>query len=232
MSETLKILLEHEFIYKFSSNGNEYGFIPTFTKHQRISGEEAKQAPKYPAPPENIMAKQEGSSGEAEEKQEGSSGEEGSCPGKGNGIGERERERERDGDFSFSESLNQNLPDFSKRLERLKAQYNALKIGPPFRKISVNLNPSELSDLMNIAQVYSDDISIKAMENYAKIVNSSEYDPKGCVYHGFISFMVRGVEKYCDEANPFETFKKKTSGPSPPRHWDHGFDISQPQEVI
>jgi hypothetical protein len=32
--------------------------------------------------------------------------------------------------------------------------------------------------------------------------------------------MVRGVEKYCDEANPFELFRKKTSGPSPPDHDD------------
>jgi hypothetical protein len=119
--------------------------------------------------------------------------------------------------FSLSENLNPNSSDFSQRLERLRNEYNALKIGPPFKKTAVNLTPSESSDLLRIMRVYADEASIKAMKNYAKILNSpEEYDPGACVYRGFVSFMIRGVEKYCDEAGPFELFRKRTSGPSPP----------------
>jgi hypothetical protein len=118
--------------------------------------------------------------------------------------------------FSAAENLNPNLGDFSLRLEKLRGRYNALKIGPPFKKTAVNLNPSESSDLMKIMRTYQDDVSLGAMENYAKITNSPEYDPGGCVYRGFVSFMIRGVEKYCGEAEPFELFRRRTSGPSPP----------------
>jgi hypothetical protein len=137
------------------------------------------------------------------------------------GKGKERKGKERkgkEGTFSLSENLNPNLTDFSQRLEILTGRYNDLKIGPPFKKTAVNLNSSESSDLLKIMQIYQDDVSLKAMENYAKITNSPEYDPCGCVYHGFISFMIRGVEKYCDEANPFEIFRKKmTSGAGPPK---------------
>jgi hypothetical protein len=130
--------------------------------------------------------------------------------------------------FSLSENLNPNMTDFSQRLEILRGQYNALKIGPPFKKMAVNLNPAELSDLMNIMRVYPDDVSLKAMENYAKIVSSPEYNPGGCVYHSFISFMIRGVEKYCDEAAPFSTFKSRIrSPPEQPDDWSNFGRVSE-----
>ncbi|MDR0388367.1 MAG: hypothetical protein LBH57_10070, partial [Treponema sp.] len=119
-------------------------------------------------------------------------------------------------DFSLAENLNPNLGDFSQRLEKLRGHYNALKIGPPFKKTAVNLNPSESSDLLKIMGLYPDAVSMKAMENYREITASPEHDRGGCVYRGFISFMIRGVEKYCDEADPFAFFKKRTSGLSPP----------------
>jgi hypothetical protein len=123
---------------------------------------------------------------------------------------QREQPKRIRGTFSLDENLNPNLTDFSKRLETLTKEYNRLRIGPPFRKMAINLTPSESSDLMNIMQVYPDEISLKAMENYATITNSTEYDPGVCVYRGFISFMVRGIEKYSDEAEPFKLFRKKT----------------------
>jgi hypothetical protein len=73
---------------------------------------------------------------------------------------------------------------------------------------------------MKVMRVYPDEVCLKSMENHAKIINSPDHDPGGCIYRGFISFMVRGIEKYCDEANPFELFRKKARGPSPPENDD------------
>jgi hypothetical protein len=94
--KTLAVLEAAGEIKRFEADGKSYGFIPSFHTHQRISGEEAKQPPRYPEPPR----KQEGSSPEAGGKQEGSISEDPSRPGKGNGVGEREREKSARGAMS------------------------------------------------------------------------------------------------------------------------------------
>lgn len=81
MADTLALLEGAGFIRRFSVDGKEYGFIPSFEKHQRISGKEAQFSPKYPSP-------KEGSTGEAPGKQPGI-GEEAQ-----EGEGEKEREKE------------------------------------------------------------------------------------------------------------------------------------------
>jgi len=210
MEKTLSILLDNGFISRFETeDGNVYGFVINFEKHQRITGDEGKNPPKYPAPPSDTVKTQLRHSQDTSEDDLRHSQEN----GKGKGIKEREEETEKGKeDFSLSGELNPAFGNFSQRLEKLRAKYNDMKIGPPFKKTAFNLNPAESSDLMKIMQVYDDEISMKAMENYEKIKKSAEHDPGGCVYHGFISFMVRGVEKFCDEANPFESFKRKDNG--------------------
>lgn len=69
--DTLSLLEDAGFIRRFSVDGKEYGYIPTFGKHQRISGKEAQDSPKYPVFQECFTEKQEGSNGEAMGKQEG-----------------------------------------------------------------------------------------------------------------------------------------------------------------
>jgi hypothetical protein len=93
MAETLKILEDSNFIIRYTVDNKEYGYIPTFLKHQRISGEEGKQPAKYPLPPNDAGQTQEGHRLDAGQTQEGSTNGEGSCPGKGKGIREREEER-------------------------------------------------------------------------------------------------------------------------------------------
>jgi hypothetical protein len=70
---------------------------------------------------------------------------------------------------------------------------------------------------MKIMDVYDYLTCIKAMDNYAKIKNSADYDPGKCVYQSFSGFVIRGVEKYCDEANPFEAFRRKPPGSGSPK---------------
>lgn len=83
METTLKILLESGLIRKFEADGKYYGFIPSFTSHQRITGKEATSAEKYPTPEKYC---------EAQENQKGSIRE---TPEQQQGAQERERERER-----------------------------------------------------------------------------------------------------------------------------------------
>jgi len=55
MAETLCILLENGFVEKFETgDGREWGFVPNFEKHQRITGDEGKHPARYPSPDEAI----------------------------------------------------------------------------------------------------------------------------------------------------------------------------------
>ena len=65
----LNALEQAGFIRRYEVNGEAFGWIPTFTKHQRFSGKEAELKSELPPPPEGsnreAMGKQWGSNGEA-----------------------------------------------------------------------------------------------------------------------------------------------------------------------
>jgi hypothetical protein len=127
-------------------------------------------------------------------------------------------------DFSFSKNSELNKlkfacqQDVSVRLEKLKLAWNNLDIGPPFPKILVNLTSSESSDFLMSISVWDDDTVIGAMRNYRRVKTEPDYDPGSCVYRSFIGFMSKGVEKYRDEAKPFDLFRKGGTGP-PEEFW-------------
>jgi hypothetical protein len=108
MEETLQILIDEGFIRKFvaDEDGETYGHVINFERHQRINGDEAKNPPKYPSPPEETSEKQERSNTEAGEKQERS--------GEENGKGKRKgkRKKERMGIFLYLKTLIQILKIF------------------------------------------------------------------------------------------------------------------------
>lgn len=80
-SASLLLLCEAGLLSRYTADdGKEYGHVRTFYKHQRISGKEAQDAPKFP-----IFTP--GSIREASEKHEGLQ------EGKGKGVQEREKER-------------------------------------------------------------------------------------------------------------------------------------------
>lgn len=72
MGETLSILVIAGFVKRFEVDGKQYGFIPTLREHQTISGQESKQASKYPDYVPNtdweVRGKVEGSDREVREK--------------------------------------------------------------------------------------------------------------------------------------------------------------------
>lgn len=90
MADTLHILLEAGLVRWYAVDGKQYGEIPTFEKHQRISGKELSEGEKYPEPQPNeqgsnreAIGKQSGSVGEIPESQEGKGKEE---EGKGKDV--------------------------------------------------------------------------------------------------------------------------------------------------
>lgn len=50
IERTLTILSEAGFIQRYTADGAEWGYIPTFAGHQRITGKEATEGEKYPKP--------------------------------------------------------------------------------------------------------------------------------------------------------------------------------------
>lgn len=51
MESTLALLEQADYLRRYTVDGKNYGFIPTWKKHQRITGKEATDPPRYPAPP-------------------------------------------------------------------------------------------------------------------------------------------------------------------------------------
>jgi hypothetical protein len=80
MEQTLEILGNGRFLARYEVDSRPYGLIPTFEKHQRFTGKEALDPPRYPAPPE-------GSIGDFPGVSLGSERESTEIPGKGKGKG-------------------------------------------------------------------------------------------------------------------------------------------------
>ena len=75
MAESLQLLVDAGLIRRYSVDGKKYGFIPSFEKHQRVSGKEATEGEKHPgieSADNEDEWKQRGSNGEATGKQRGS----------------------------------------------------------------------------------------------------------------------------------------------------------------
>lgn len=71
MAATLEILERSGMVKRYSVDGKDYGEVPTFVKHQRLSGKESTEGEKHPEPIREAKGKQQGSGGEIQESQEG-----------------------------------------------------------------------------------------------------------------------------------------------------------------
>lgn len=71
MEDTLAILERADMVIRYSVDGREYGVIPSFEKHQRLSGKELTEGERFPMPTGEATVKQQGSDGEIPESQEG-----------------------------------------------------------------------------------------------------------------------------------------------------------------
>lgn len=74
LDQTLHILNSNNFIQHYQADGAEWGYIPTFDKHQRITGKEATEGEKYPKPGENKPGNNRETTGKQPDAQERSTG--------------------------------------------------------------------------------------------------------------------------------------------------------------
>lgn len=86
MAATLQLLQSHGLVSRYTVDGRDYGFIPTFTEHQRITGKEALEPCKYPEPVGETTGKQQGNNWDHPVDQEGK-GREGEQEKEGKGTG-------------------------------------------------------------------------------------------------------------------------------------------------
>jgi hypothetical protein len=103
MESELNKLADAFFVIQYEHKGDLFGVIPTFLDHQRLTGKEAIEPPKHPAPPEakprktrKLPRSESGSDGEALGKHSGSD-ETRPVFQEGKGIG-KEEEREGNGE--------------------------------------------------------------------------------------------------------------------------------------
>lgn len=69
IERTLGILVAAKMIHRFSTGSKEYGHVPGFAKHQRISGKESQEPEKYPKFQNEAQENNEGTKREAQGKQ-------------------------------------------------------------------------------------------------------------------------------------------------------------------
>lgn len=235
LAVTLDLLAKNGFIKRFNYQGKEYGYIPSFPTHQRISGEEAKQAPRYPS---YDMRDIEPTTTEAEEKQEGSTIDGPPCPG--NGVGERSREEGKGSDaeapqvvFSKAEALNPNKKTSEQLFQQFKTEWNH-NCKPKCHIIdTLHMTRDEQNDWVAVKDRLGDSFATcKAMQNYGGILGSSEYEIDGHKGYSMLSFLVKGVEWYTDDAKPFDRCRKKQAIRQTVRVLEHAepnpFDAKNP----
>lgn len=71
MAETLALLEGAGHVVRYVVDGKEYGLIPGFKEHQRITGKEAQSPAKYPAPSCEVTDYDQGHAGETPETHPG-----------------------------------------------------------------------------------------------------------------------------------------------------------------
>jgi len=72
VSRLIPTLVSGGYLASFDADGKSYLWIPTFHRHQRITGKEAQGGGRYPEPPNDLQpVKQRGNNGETSEKHPG-----------------------------------------------------------------------------------------------------------------------------------------------------------------
>lgn len=147
---SLELLRQAKFISRYEVDGKSYGLIPTFKEHQRISGKEAQELPKYPQPNDiecdysgEATGKQRGSTGEAVEitgREGKGKEEEGNRKGKNKYRFAASVIRLTDSDYALMRKTYHAIPDFDTELISANAQYDKEPPGNWFCALGNRLN--------------------------------------------------------------------------------------------
>lgn len=119
---------------------------------------------------------------------------------------------------SFSQNPNSGF--FLECYEALRKDWNDLRVGAPYTWLIANLPPAEASDITRFISNEAEPVKtgVQAMRNFRKILDApAEYDPGGHKGYSFVSFLIKGVQHFRDEAEPLVRFRiKHQYGTSPP----------------
>lgn len=131
--------------------------------------------------------------------------------------------------FSKTEALNPNKQNSEQLFQQLKTAWN--DNCRPKCKINSTLTMTyeERQDWL-VAETRIDDPfrACKAIQNYGGICSDPKYEAKPVGYH-MLGFLLKGIEVYADDANPFEKMRIKAGPRVTPAPVDTGeeYDFSQ-----
>lgn len=117
---------------------------------------------------------------------------------------EEKREEKKETDFSPLPRVENG----SNRINMHIGSWNANENLPRYRFNSLTMKPEDISAALRTMTAYSDDEIFQAITNYAKIKSDIDMEPFP-VYATFAGFMAGGVEKYADDAKPFDRCRQK-----------------------
>ena len=130
------------------------------------------------------------------------------------GDTEREEENKEEPHFSKAEALNPNKKNSEQRFQQLKTAWNANCKPSCTIRGTDTMNYYQREDwLAGESQIVDIFATCKAMQNYGGILGNPEFEIEGHKGYSMLSFLVKGVEWYTDEAKPFDRCRKKQAGP-------------------
>jgi hypothetical protein len=122
---------------------------------------------------------------------------------------EKEREEPPPPEFSKHDELKPHQKDIAARVEGCRRFW--AECGLPPAQIITNIQ--KLNDLQDALSTFSDEKITEAVKNYAALISRPGFDesvlPGGRKPADFKNFLQRWVEKFVDEAKPFERFMSK-----------------------
>ncbi len=100
----------------------------------------------------------------------------------------------------------------SNRIENVIQKWNNLSKQYPYRfTTTLAINGEDNRKMLKCLSVFDDELIFKAIENYHKILADKNAYKAFPEYLSFVGFLSGGVEKYIDQAEPFERCKIKTA---------------------
>jgi hypothetical protein len=127
---------------------------------------------------------------------------------------ENENEKSPSPDFSLTNELNQPRKDLVSRVEGRRKKWESCELPPA----PIITNIGVLNDLNDCFGSYADEKIDETIKNFAGVITQKGFDISalpGGLKPNFKNFLLRWVDRFIDEAKPFETFKPK-HGTSPP----------------
>lgn len=228
INATLTLLLANGFIKVFESDGDKYGFIPAFTKHQVLGTKEKESPAKYPVFKEKIPTivpeQSQNSPDTVTEFQERNKGRD---IGKGEWEGSNAHARE--GGLEPVSETDQ-MPETTKMLQGAPPPESQEVVSGPWRQIKDAVSPDGFRELRDIASLatynpethgpVSDEL-VKFCSHYADNGNFTA-DPVKFFRQKFTAWLINAKSM-----NRPNKPKPSKNGQGPPKPWNVTLEMAK-----